>query len=74
MPVLDAGLRRIDGPALLGLPTTYLTDAPNMRMGKWVGAVPAYREIVRGPGYLDRVSDDLRAWAAATTVASRVIG
>jgi hypothetical protein len=58
--VTTAGM---DGPALLGLPTMYLTDAPNVRLGTWVGAVPGYREIVRGDGYLERISDGLRRWA-----------
>jgi len=42
--VTTAGM---DGPALMGMPTAYLTDAPNPRMRAWVGAVPGYREIVR---------------------------
>ena len=58
--VTTAGM---DGPALMGLPTVYLTDAPNVRMREWVGAVPGYREVVRGDGYLERVSDELAAWA-----------
>lgn len=58
--VTTAGM---DGPALLGLPTTYLTDEPNVRMRQWVGAIPGYQEIVRGEGYLERVSDILRRWA-----------
>ena len=58
--VTTAGM---DGPALMGVPTMYLTDAPNVRMGAWVGAIPGYREIVRDPGYLARVSDALRRWA-----------
>ena len=58
--VTTAGM---DGPALMGLPTMYLTDAPNVRLGTWVGTVPAYREVVRGDGYLERVSDSLRRWA-----------
>jgi hypothetical protein len=52
-----------DGPALMGLPTMYLTDAPNPRLGTWVATVPGYREVVRGDGYLERVSDGLRRWA-----------
>jgi hypothetical protein len=60
--VTTAGM---DGPALMGLPTMYLTDAPNVRLGMWVGAVPGYREVVRGDGYLERVSDTLRRWAEA---------
>jgi hypothetical protein len=62
--VTTAGM---DGPALLGLPTMYLTDAPNPRLGTWVGAVPGYEEIVRTPGYLDRVSDGLGRWTRAHT-------
>jgi hypothetical protein len=59
--VTTAGM---DGPALMGLPTLYLTDAPNVRLGLWVGAIPDYEEVVRTRGYLDRVSDGLRRWAA----------
>jgi hypothetical protein len=59
--VTTAGM---DGPALMGMPTMYLTDAPNVRMGAWVGAVPGYREIVREGGYLERVSGGLAEWAA----------
>jgi len=59
--VTTAGM---DGPALLGMPTMYLTDAPNVRMRAWDGVVPGYREIVREPGYLERVSASLAAWAA----------
>jgi hypothetical protein len=58
--VTTAGM---DGPALMGLATMYLTEAPNLRLGTWVGTVPGYREIVRGDGYLERVSDQLRRWA-----------
>jgi hypothetical protein len=58
--VTTAGM---DGPALMGLPTMYLTDAPNVRLGTWVGTVPGYQEVVRGDGYLERVSDGLRRWA-----------
>jgi len=58
--VTTAGM---DGPALLGLPTMYLTDAPNVRLGTWVGAVPGYREIVRADGYLDCINNRLRHWA-----------
>jgi hypothetical protein len=60
--VTTAGM---DGPALLGLPTAYLTDAPNVRLGAWVGAVPGYREIVRREGWLDDVRGVLAAWARA---------
>lgn len=57
--VTTAGM---DGPALLGLPTMYLTDAPNARLGTWVGTVPGYQEIVRHDGYLEQISDRLRLW------------
>ncbi|HEY2516331.1 MAG TPA: hypothetical protein VGI39_35915 [Polyangiaceae bacterium] len=59
--VTTAGM---DGPALMGLPTMYLTDAPNVRMGAWVGAVPGYREIVRDGAYLERVDQGWSAWSA----------
>lgn len=64
--VTTAGM---DGPALLGLPTMYLTDAPNPRLGTWVGTVPGYQEIVRGPGYLERISEGLMRWASSGPVA-----
>jgi hypothetical protein len=60
--VTTAGM---DGPALLGLPTLYLTDAPNVRMREWVDAVPGYEELVRDHGYLERVARVLKAWATA---------
>ncbi|WP_437733730.1 hypothetical protein [Sorangium sp. So ce1335] len=60
--VTTAGM---DGPALLGLPTMYLTDTPNVRMRQWVGAVPDYQEIVRESGYLERVRRVLSGWAEA---------
>ena len=59
--VTTAGM---DGPALMGLRTLYLTDAPNVRMREWVGAVPEYRELVRAPGYLEQIAHTLRDWAA----------
>ena len=34
--VTTAGM---DGPALMGMPTMYLTGASNVRMREWVGAV-----------------------------------
>jgi hypothetical protein len=58
--VTTAGM---DGPALMGLPTMYLTDEPNVRLGKWVGAIPGYQEIVRDGDYLGRISETLRRWA-----------
>jgi len=63
--VTTAGM---DGPALMGLPTAYLTEAPNLRLGAWVGAVPGYREIVRGDSHLDEVSRTLRRWAADAAI------
>jgi hypothetical protein len=65
--VTTAGM---DGPALLGLPTMYLTDAPNVRMRAWVGAVPGYREVVRDDGYLERVSATLVEWAATVSASA----
>ncbi len=58
--VTTAGM---DGPALMGLPTLYLTEAPNVRMREWVGAVPGYEEVVRVDGYLERISRVLEQWA-----------
>ena len=58
--VTTAGM---DGPALMGLETMYLTAAPNVRMCEWVGSIPGYQEVVRSEGYLERISDTLRRWA-----------
>jgi hypothetical protein len=58
--VTTAGM---DGPALMGLPTVYLTDKPNVRLGAWVGAVPGYREHVRGERDLERIAETLTGWA-----------
>jgi hypothetical protein len=58
--VTTAGM---DGPALMGLPTLYLTEQPNVRMREWVGAVPGYLEIVRESGYLERIAQLLAGWA-----------
>jgi len=58
--VTTAGM---DGPALLGLATMYLTDTANVRLGTWVGTIPGYQEIVRGDRYMDRVTDGLRRWS-----------
>ena len=60
--VTTAGM---DGPALLGLPTLYLTQESNVRMRQWVGVVPGYEEIMRGDGYLERIAATLRHWAAS---------
>lgn len=58
--VTTAGM---DGPALMGLPTMYLTEEPNVRLGTWVGAIPGYEEVVRDDGYLERVSRTMKRWA-----------
>lgn len=68
--VTTAGM---DGPALMGLPTMYLTDLPNVRLGTWVHAVPGYREVVRGDGYLGSVSDRLRRWVDARATSRSVV-
>ncbi len=57
--VTTAGM---DGPALMGLPTMYLTQAPNVRLGRWVGAIPGYQEVVRDDTYLTRISQTLKQW------------
>ncbi len=57
--VTTAGM---DGPALMGLPTMYLTQEPNSRLGLWVGAVPGYQEIVRDGTHLERVSETCKKW------------
>lgn len=62
--VTTAGM---DGPALLGLPTLYLTAEPNVRLGRWVGAVPGYEEVVRDGTHLTHIATRLRAWARAHT-------
>jgi hypothetical protein len=59
--VTTAGM---DGPALMGLPTLYLTAESNVRLGTWVGAVPGYEEVVRSEGYLERISETFRRWGA----------
>lgn len=62
--VTTAGM---DGPALIGMPTLYLTEESNVRMREWVGAVPGYTELVRDGDYLEQVSRTLAAWAASTS-------
>ncbi len=57
--VTTAGM---DGPALMGLPTAYLTQKPNVRLGKWVGTVPGYQEVVRAPGYFEIICTTLHQW------------
>ena len=62
--VTTAGM---DGPALMGLATMYLTQEPNVRLGKWVGAVPGYEEVVRRPGFLDIMRRTLCRWRSSVT-------
>ena len=57
--VTTAGM---DGPALMGLPTLYLTQERNVRLGKWVGAVPGYQEVVRTPDYFETIRTTLYRW------------
>lgn len=57
--VTTAGM---DGPALMGLPTLYLTQERNVRLGKWVGAVLGYQEVVREPGYFEIIRTTLHQW------------
>jgi hypothetical protein len=52
----------MDGPALMGLPTLYLTQEHNVRLGKWVGAVPGYQEVVRESGYFEIIRTTLHQW------------
>jgi hypothetical protein len=66
---LGATTAGMDGPALMGMPTLYLTDAPNPRMRQWDGCVPGYREVVRSDGYVERIQGVLRQWGTADAVA-----
>jgi len=68
--VTTAGM---DGPALMGLPTLYLTDEPNVRMGQWVGAVPGYREVVREGEYLEHIAEVLSEWATGPRAPDQVL-
>ena len=61
--VTTAGM---DGPALVGMPTMYLTEATNVRMREWVGAVPGYREVVRDSEVLETVTHGLIEWQRAS--------
>lgn len=65
MGVTTAGM---DGPALMGLPTAYFTEQPNVRLGKWVGAVPGYQEVIRGDAFHERISKILDQWSAEDPV------
>jgi hypothetical protein len=69
--VTTAGM---DGPALMGLPTLYLTDAPNVRMRQWVGAVPGYAEVLRDGEQFDRISRVLETWGAFSPKRSGATG
>ena len=60
--VTSAGM---DGPALMGVPTMYLTEEVNPRLGRWVGAIPGYEEVVRSKGYLDRIEATFVDWATS---------
>ncbi len=60
--VTTAGM---DGPALMGLPTLYLTQTANVRLGKWVDAVPGYEELVRQNDYLDVIEATMSKWLQA---------
>jgi hypothetical protein len=59
--VTTAGM---DGPALMGMPTIYFTEEPNVRMRAWVGTVPGYQEIVRDSGYLEKAIARVTAWTS----------
>jgi len=60
--VTTAGM---DGPALLGVPTLYLTAETNVRMRAWVGAIPSYQEVVRDGHHLARVGAAFARWRSA---------
>ena len=49
----------------MGLPTAYLTDEPNVRLGKWVGKRPRHEEVVRDSDYLVRLQDHALRWQQA---------
>lgn len=66
--VTTAGM---DGPALLGLPTLYITDQPNVRLGRWVSAVPGYEEVIRDGTHVERIRTRLMEWAQPL---ARVVG
>lgn len=66
--VTTAGM---DGPALIGLATMYLTTEPNVRLGRWVGAVPGYEEVLREEDYLDRIGRTLATWARDAPIGER---
>lgn len=59
--VTTAGM---DGPALMGLPTMYITDKANPRLGRWVGVVPEYEEVVRADAYLEGIGATFSRWAS----------
>jgi hypothetical protein len=62
--VTTAGM---DGPALMGLPTMYITNEPNPRLGQWVGAIPGYEEVVRESAPLARIGATLSRWVERAT-------
>ena len=63
----------MDGPALMGLPTLYLTNKPNVRLGAWVEAAPALtrptqddlKKALRVSLSLKRDPQGDRAWKTA---------
>lgn len=67
--VTTAGM---DGPALMGLPTMYVTGKPNPRLGRWVGAVPGYEEVVRTDDYLERIGATFSRWVGTAEPRLRV--
>ena len=59
MGVTTAGM---DGPALMGMPTLYISEQPNVRLGQWVGAVPHYVEVLRDGQLAETVLAHLERW------------
>jgi hypothetical protein len=57
--VTSAGM---DGPALMGLPTVYISEETYPRFRRWVGAVPGYQEMVRAGDYMTRIRQTLERW------------
>jgi len=60
--VTSAGM---DGPALMGLATAYITAQPNPRMQRWVGAVAGYEEVLRDERFEQRVRELFARWRAS---------
>ena len=51
-----------DGPALLGLPTVYISEETYPRFRLWEGAVPGYQEVVRDGDYMTRIRRTFERW------------